>query len=83
MRKEAGLRAQHGSVCSTTKHSTTWLSDGRLVRKEERGKRRGLELSAKPSVGHGTIADLSDTNAFFRVDSEMHADRILPSAVLS
>ena len=31
-----------------------------------------VPVSTKPSVGHGSSADLSDTTVIFRVDNEMH-----------
>ena len=39
--KEAGLRAQRGTLNSTSQYSTTWWSDR---------KRRGLELRGEPSI---------------------------------
>ena len=45
MRKETGLRAQSRTLYSTSQHSTTWWSDGILVRKEA-----GLELSADCNI---------------------------------
>ena len=44
--KEVGLRAQHGTLCSTSQHSTTstWQSDRKLLRKQ------ALELSMEPSI---------------------------------
>ena len=45
-KKEVGLRAQHGTLCSTSQLSTTntWQSDRKLLRKQ------ALELNTEPSV---------------------------------
>ena len=48
MRKKAGLRAKHGTLCSISHHSTTWWSDRKRVRKE-------AGLRAK----HGTLCATS------------------------
>ena len=59
MGKEAGLTAQCGTLYSTSQHSTTWWSDGKLVRKEE-------GLRAQCGTLHCAITDLQQEDVKVR-----------------
>ena len=71
VRNEAGLSAEHETLCSTCQHSTTRRSDGKLVRKEV----RGLEFSAEtaiPAVRSGGLI-----SQFVREKCARHVQRTL------
>ena len=52
VRKEAGLRAQSRTLYSTSEHTITWWSDGKLVKKEAgfRAQSRTLYFTSEHST---------------------------------
>ena len=60
-----GLRTQHGTVCSTSQHGTTWRSDEKLVTKKV-----GLRTQ------HGTVCSTSEHSTTWRSDEKLVTKKV-------